>query len=145
MTGSRRDVVAYVCERPGEYTVPAARLTWWDLAAKRLRTIDFPARTIAVAAAAAPGAATPAPTAAGWPSTRTAVGIGVVIAVLAASWFAAVRLHAGRVLSRIAARCGPVHLQPLNPSPAGHGADVRGGSPGRHARFGGSRLQPETR
>ena len=91
MTGSRRDVVAYVCERPGEYTVPAARLTWWDLAAKRLRTIDFPARTIAVAAAAAPGAATPAPTAAGWPSTRTAVGIGVVIAVLAASWFAAVR------------------------------------------------------
>ena len=48
LNGGRRDTIVYVCERPGEFTIPAARLTWWDLDAK-LRTVDFPAHTINVA------------------------------------------------------------------------------------------------
>jgi hypothetical protein len=41
---------AAVCQRPGRFVVPAARLTWWDLDHHQLRRVDFPARTFEVAA-----------------------------------------------------------------------------------------------
>ena len=44
LTGKRRDTITYVCQRAGRFTIPAARLTWFDLDAKKLQTIDFPAR-----------------------------------------------------------------------------------------------------
>ncbi len=49
LTGGRRDRVSYVCQRPGQFVIPAARFTWFDLDSKKLKTIDFPARTLDVA------------------------------------------------------------------------------------------------
>src|SRR5262249_16670439 len=34
LRGERRDVITYVCQRPGRFTIPAARLTWFDLETK---------------------------------------------------------------------------------------------------------------
>lgn len=50
LTGERRDTVTYVCQRPGEFTIPAVRVTWFDLEGETLRTIDFPEHKLAVAA-----------------------------------------------------------------------------------------------
>jgi hypothetical protein len=49
LTGRRRDTVIYVCQRPGEFVIPATQLTWFDLNAQKLKTIEFPARKLAVA------------------------------------------------------------------------------------------------
>lgn len=49
LRGERRDVITYVCQRSGEFTIPAARLVWFDLDGKQLHTNDFPARTLQVA------------------------------------------------------------------------------------------------
>ena len=43
LRGERRDVITYVFQRSGEFTIPAARLTWWDLDNKQLQSVDFPA------------------------------------------------------------------------------------------------------
>jgi hypothetical protein len=110
ITGLRRDSITYVCKRPGQYRIPAVRMTWWDLDAGQLRTIEFPARTLEVASnpglAAAPGNVevrgkwTPEPR---W--------LGVWAMATAAGLFLGWRL-AGR---RIIAFFRPVHLAPLNP------------------------------
>jgi len=115
--GGRRDTIVYVCERPGQFVIPAVRLTWWDLATKQLRTADLPARTITVEAnpalANAPAAATPAPRfAAAAQRWWLAVAGGALLAlVLAARW----RAGLGRAWSRLAAPLRPTRLQPLNP------------------------------
>ena len=38
LRGERRDVITYVFQRSGEFTIPAARLTWWDLDNKQLQS-----------------------------------------------------------------------------------------------------------
>lgn len=108
----RRDTVAYVCQRPGRFTVPAVRLTWFDLDAQKLQTIDLPAHTWEVAgnswdtAVAAPAQKRRI----GW---KGMVGSGVGMALLFAvfrwreSWW--------RLLAALLAPLRPVHLQPLNP------------------------------
>ena len=48
LSGNRRDTITYVCQRAGQFTIPAVRLTWFDLDAQKLRTIDFPARHLSV-------------------------------------------------------------------------------------------------
>jgi hypothetical protein len=47
--GERQDSLTYVCQRLGQFAVPAARFTWWDLDHHQLRTVDFPAHTFEVA------------------------------------------------------------------------------------------------
>jgi len=49
MTGRRRETVTYICERVGQFVIPASRFTWWDLDSQKLRTVDFPQRILDVA------------------------------------------------------------------------------------------------
>ena len=116
ITGERIETVAYVCEQPGRVTIPAARFTWWDLNAQKLRTVDFPARTLDIALDPAS-------------AHRLAVEqrrarladalpwLGGAALVLAASWLAW-RLGAGAALRRALAEFRPVRLAPLNPPPS---------------------------
>ena len=113
LLGGRRDTMVYVCERPGRFTLPAVRLTWWDLEAKQLRTADLPARTITVVANPAL-ASTPAvpvnPPPAGWrDELGWWLGGGVALAALILLG------RSGARLGRLLAPLRPVHLQPLNP------------------------------
>jgi hypothetical protein len=49
LTGERIESITYVCETPGEVRIPALVFHWWDLSAKRLRRIEFPAVQLNVA------------------------------------------------------------------------------------------------
>lgn len=48
LTGERHDVITYVCKRPGQFTIPATRLIWFDLETKQLQTNKFLAYTLTV-------------------------------------------------------------------------------------------------
>jgi hypothetical protein len=52
--GRRTDRVAYVFERPGEYTLPGLAQPWWDLDTRTAHVLSRPARHVQVAGAAAP-------------------------------------------------------------------------------------------
>ncbi len=114
--GERRDTIVYVCERPGRFTIPAVRLTWWDIEAKRLRTADLPARLITVIANPALASAdTSAAPQADW---RDApwwwIGSGAALIVLIGVGLRSSRLR--RAWGYLVTPLRPVHLQPLNPS-----------------------------
>jgi hypothetical protein len=115
LKGGRRDTIVYVCERPGEFTIPAARLTWWDLDAKKLRTVDFPAHTISVAANPALSGGANAPV----PSERWILTHWWLLPGLLAVGLLLFRLLRGTHFRRACGRClaplRPVHLQSLNP------------------------------
>jgi hypothetical protein len=114
LIGKRRETITYVCQSPGEFTIPAVRLTWFDLGAQKLQTIDFPARQLTVSANPA--------------LSSTATKKEYFVPWTALSWFlgaAAVTFIAilGRGywmpwIARALLSCRPVHLQPLNPSGA---------------------------
>ncbi len=112
--GERRDSITYVCKRPGQFRIPAVRMTWWDLDARQLRTIDFPERTLEVTAnpalAVAPGDAEGPRQ---WMPQRRWLG------VLAIAVAGAVGLYLGwrLVRRRVIAVFRPVRLAPLNPVP----------------------------
>ncbi len=57
--GRREQRVALVPSAPGEYTLPAVTLPWWDTVQDRQRMARLPARTVTVLPAVAPG---PSPT-----------------------------------------------------------------------------------
>jgi hypothetical protein len=110
LTGRRRDTIVYVCQRAGRFTIPEARLTWFDLDAQQLRVIHFPAQTFevapnpAMAMAAAQNAVPPAHYSAGfW------MGMALVVLGLA------VLLAPAALWSWLLAPFRPVHLSPLNP------------------------------
>jgi hypothetical protein len=50
LTGERVETLTYVCEQTGQTTIPALVFHWWDLSAKRLRKIEFPAVQLTVVA-----------------------------------------------------------------------------------------------
>ena len=112
LTGSRRDTISYVCQRAGEFTIPPTRLTWFDLDAQKLQTIDFPARHLSVSSNPA--------------LESTAAEQGKSVSWTAVSWLlgaAAAALIATLChgywmpwVSRALVRWRPLHLQPLNPS-----------------------------
>lgn len=112
LTGQRRDSITYVCKRPGQYRIPAVRMTWWDLDTRQLRTIELPERTLAVAAN--PGFAA-APTGAEvrhkWMPELKLLGDWAVTLAAAAFLFLSWRLVGQRILAFFR----PVHLAPLNP------------------------------
>ena len=117
LTGERRDTITYVCQRPGQFVIPASKLTWFDLDAQQLKTIDFPARTLEVA---------PNPAMAGAaPDSASRIFslkwlIPAITALVALVGFAmAFRRPAVRRIARLAIDpFRPVHLSPLNPPPS---------------------------
>lgn len=118
LTGERRDTVTYVCQRPGEFTIPATRVTWFDLDGETLRTIDFPERKLAVAAnpamarhAAAGGKAKDGRTI--WKAVCIVAALGLC------GWLAFVfRRKLRDALARWIKPWRAVRLQPLNPGSA---------------------------
>jgi hypothetical protein len=114
LTGQRVDTITYLVQRPGQYTLPGAKLSWWDLDAAQVRAIELPSHAInvapnpALASAQAAVAVAPGPR---WSTPFIAIALVVTttLALLLAS-------HRSRrwVLHWISA-LRPVHLQPLNP------------------------------
>jgi hypothetical protein len=117
MRGERKDTITYVCKRPGQFVVPAARFTWWDLDHHQLRKVDFPGRTFEVAAnPALPGRAAASGSMEGR-NLRTQIrALGVVAGLSALAgigfWISRRRPDWWRSISF----WSPVHLAPLNPS-----------------------------
>lgn len=116
LTGERRDVITYVCQRPGRYTIPASRFTWFDLDAGALRTVDLPARTLEVVANPAMAVAAPARRLdpALW-GRSTWLGLAGMVVLLAVVWLLVRSLRVRRAIIAAAGQLRPVRLQPLNP------------------------------
>lgn len=120
LNGKRRDTITYVCQRAGSFTIPAARLTWFDLDAKALRTNVFPARTFTVIANPALASAA---TAAGMGKTSVVEDLeawwkpGVLVFVIILILTAGESVPGRRLFTGLLAELRPVHLQPLNPEP----------------------------
>jgi hypothetical protein len=114
LLGERRDTITYVCQRPGQFVIPAAQMTWFDLDAQQLRTIDFPARTIEVA----PNPALPIASTVETTHPHLALkwlGAGAALLILLSAvvvW----RQQLYSLLLRGLAPWRPIHLQPLNPT-----------------------------
>ena len=113
LSGKRIDSVTYVCERAGDFTLPAVKLTWFDLGSHELRTIDFPAHTFSVEA-------NPALESAGTTVSRKVPWVPIIWTALAICVVgtAAFLMDISRLmeaLRRAVAFFRPVHLPPLNP------------------------------
>jgi hypothetical protein len=57
LQGRRIETITYVCQSPGNYTVPAFTLTWWDLDDKVLKSAHISGRTFNVVPASVVAAA----------------------------------------------------------------------------------------
>jgi LPXTG-motif cell wall-anchored protein len=115
-TGKRQQVITYICERPGQFVIPAVRFSWFDIDAGELRSREFAARTLNVIANPAMAAADSSGLPAAGNNTQWLTIITVVLAVLLAGYFAARSRRARQVLERSIAPFRPVHLLSLNPS-----------------------------
>jgi len=117
LSGERRDTITYVCQRPGEFVIPAARLTWFDLDGQQLRTIDFPTRTLNVAVnPALTETASESATSNPWRLIKSwLVPVLVFVILPAAGIVWRTKLATG--LQALLAPLRPIHLQPLNPNP----------------------------
>lgn len=51
--GTRRDKMAIIPTEPGDYTLPAIKIPWWNIAADKMEVAELPERTIHVEANAA--------------------------------------------------------------------------------------------
>ncbi len=51
--GTRRDKMAIIPTEPGDYTLPAIRIPWWNIATDKMEVAELPERTIHVEANAA--------------------------------------------------------------------------------------------
>src|SRR5262249_12260064 len=117
LLGQRRDTLIYVCQRPGRFVIPAVKLTWWDLQAKQLQTLDFPSRTIDVAPnpALATASVTQAAPVKDWPRLAL-ISLGIMFGLSLSGYL----IWKTRELWRGAfASFRPVHLVPLNPESEG--------------------------
>jgi hypothetical protein len=97
--GSREQTLAVIADQPGQYSIPALHIAWWDTQADQPREVSVPARTLvilpAVAAAVAGAAPARVPAAAAAPlpaaGAAPAPGAGpwpLVSAALLALWLA---------------------------------------------------------
>ncbi len=119
LTGMRRDEITYVFQRPGEYTIPAVKLTWFDLDAKQLRTEELPGQSFAVVAnpaMATAGAAQAAASSKAWTWGRLAAGLALVLLTYLAVRNERLRRRIRLLVTRCVAPFRPVHLHALNPS-----------------------------
>lgn len=112
LSGQRRDTLTYACQRPGQFTIPAARFTWWNLDTKKLETIELPARTLEVAPnpALASAAAQAAGPAKDWHKVLAGLAGAIGLAGLS---YGAWRLRP--FWAAVARYFAPIHLAPLNP------------------------------
>ncbi len=117
LEGERRDVITYLCQRPGEFTIPAVQLTWFDLDSKKPQTIVFPARTIKVAPNPDMPAAESGKTNAGTNAGKTSLWLSGVLLTLIFLILPGVvyRKPLLTFLYRSLAPFRPVRLQALNP------------------------------
>ena len=126
LTGRRQDTITYVCKRPGTFTIPEVRFTWFDLDARVLRIETLPARTLRVIAdpaqaamgtangrAAAPGAGRSALVS---DSPRNWLVGTAGVALLALLLFVCLHRRVRQGLLDAVAPWRAVHLQPLNPT-----------------------------
>lgn len=115
LLGKRVDTLTYLLQQPGQYTLPGAKFSWWDLDASALRTIELPAQVIQVAPNPALAPATQAPEAqAPSPWSKSAAAAVAVVLALALLLAASSRLrHAVVAWMRL---FRPVRLAPLNPT-----------------------------
>jgi hypothetical protein len=85
LIGSRDQTIALMAESPGQYTIPALTIAWWDTQTNQPRMATLPARTLTIlpapggaaattAAAAAPAGRAPPVTARGAGATPTTPG-----------------------------------------------------------------------
>jgi hypothetical protein len=117
MRGERKDTITYVCKRPGQFVVPAARFTWWDLDHHQLRKVDFSGRTFKVSAnPALSGPAAASGSIEGRNLRAQIRALGIVAGLIALAgiglWISRRRPDWWRSISF----WRPVHLAPLNPS-----------------------------
>lgn len=112
LTGKRRDTITYICQRPGQFTIPAVRLTWFDLDAKKLQTIAFPARTFDVAPNPAMAAAVAASTKESSSLRPFLLGL---LGALGVCGCAALAAKTWPLWRPVIDYFRPVHLAPLNP------------------------------
>ena len=110
--GERRDSITYVCQRPGRFVIPGARLTWFDLDAQELKVIEFPERVLEVAANPAM-ASNAVPTEPGRSFTWRGLGIAVSLVAASAVMAWAILRFGMRWFQPFRA----IHLAPLNPAP----------------------------
>ena len=88
-TGERIDTVTYICEHPGQFTLPALVIPWWDLKNQKLMQATLPAVTLEVAPgpAASVDAAAAGEEAPGWPWLGCITGAVLLLAAaVAATW-----------------------------------------------------------
>ena len=119
LNGGRRDTITYVCQRPGQFTIPAASLIWFDLDSHTLHTNVFPARTFTVIAnpamasvASTVGMTQTTPglrTATRWKISGAAFVLLLILLVVCSTTLR-------RQLAGLFSPFRPVHLQPLNPT-----------------------------
>jgi hypothetical protein len=86
--GKRIDTVTYICERPGQFTLPALVIPWWDLQNQKLMQATLPAVTLEVEPGHTSNANAAAPTGEAqgrqWPWWT--VGAVLLAAAAAATW-----------------------------------------------------------
>lgn len=117
LQGKREDVITYVCERPGQFTIAAAQFHWFDIESHKIRTIEFPAYTFSVVAnpalASQPteGAGESIP-----PGSVLRTSWKFILVIVAIVAIITMRIGPQR-LSSLASNSAfwPRHLQPLNP------------------------------
>jgi hypothetical protein len=115
-TGVRQQVIIYVCQQPGQYTIPAVRFTWFDIDANMLQTINLPARTLTVIANPLMATADPAAAAsAAAESGRQRALLAALLSMLVLILMAVKSPRFRKQLSRAVLPFRPIHLQPLHP------------------------------
>ncbi|MFV0276753.1 MAG: hypothetical protein ACK5HY_06155 [Parahaliea sp.] len=112
LTGVRSETLTYLCKRPGQYHIPAARFRWFDIDAGIVRTVELPGHTLNVIAnpamASATGEGADAPG-----SQRRSLALVALVLLAVGLLGIALRRRGGRLLAALR----PVRLQPLNPAP----------------------------
>lgn len=123
LIGVRQDKITYLCQRPGQFTIPETRFTWFDLDNQELRTEILPERTLHVVANPAMGSLD-APDSggithalAGTQTKNKWIGGALAFLIIAGLAYLTSRNQRVRDIIRKALEpFKPVHLQPLNPT-----------------------------
>jgi hypothetical protein len=87
-TGKRIDTVTYICERPGQFTLPTLVIPWWDLKSQKLMRVTLPTVTLEVEPGPVQGVDATAPAGEMWgrPWLRWMVRAGLLAAAVVVSW-----------------------------------------------------------
>jgi hypothetical protein len=115
LQGQRQTNITYLCKRPGTYQIPAVQLSWWDLEANAVKTLDFPSRSFEVLAPAA-GKTTATGSGRTFSLRRSVAVLVVILAISLIGWITYKRFNDLVALGhRILFPFRAVHLQRLNP------------------------------